>query len=471
MLNVWADESCTLYATHGSLAFVCDKAVNFEWQPPAYHLILSVWRKLHGGIFFARCFSIACTSVTILTIYRTARLLGVKQPLLPAALFAFHPFGIYLATEIRLYGFATMVSALLFCTLIKAYWLKPEDENGPSWPNTLCSVLGLYTNILLGIPLAAQTAGIALFRRGLFPRYVLRMLLVVVAFAPMVGYQLSLAKSTELFPQNNTPVNLATYLLGSLQFFVFPLPRTDATLVLRGVLLVMLLGIVAIVIYRYRPRLAWRHAFVGVYLAVSCVTLAVFIYVADVSRTERYTYVLVPATMVWWAMLLELADGGRLKHVVYAISFLFCFVSVLIIYQPLCKSGDWIRVARHLETTAEAGEPIVVFPAEVQTLLQFYYSGGNPIVPVPTPQRFDRFRMSDFRIPDRATLSQVLRPRLLQAASLMLVTFDPAIYRPEIDDPLNFGLLESYLREDFEEVSRTNFFDTTVRRYERKSQP
>lgn len=466
IINIWADESCTLYSTDGSLAFVCEKALTFEWQPPAYHVALSLWRKVHGSPFVARCFSILCTSITILAIADACRILGVKRPIFPAALFAFHPFAIYLATEIRPYGFATMIAALLLWTMLPAYWLTSNDRK--SWPNTLAAGLALYTNILLGIPLAAQSVCVVLFRRGLWSRFVLRMLLVLVVAAPVLWHLLSVARTTELLPEDNTPANLASYLLGSLQYIVFPLPRMEATMLARGILLVLLLGLAALVAVRQRTKLTEVHALIGCYVAVCYLFLAGFIYATHLARTERYTYVLIPATIVAWALLWELATSERLKSSVYALSFLLCAGSLVVVYQPLCKTGDWIRVAEYLRTTAQPRQPIVVFPSEVHSLLKYYYTGENPLVPVPGPQRFDRFRMSDFRIPDRATIDRVLHDLLQPADGLILVTADPAIYRVEVEDPLNFKLLEDYLAEDFREVGRRQFLDTTVRTYKRR---
>ena len=90
-------------------------------------------------------------------------------------------------------------------------------------------------------------------------------------------------------------------------------------------------------------------------------------------------------------------------------------------------------------------------------------------MPIPAPQRFDRFLKSDFRIPGRDALAERLNPTLSQVAGFTLVTFDPGIFGNESPDPLNFAALESFLAEDFREVERTQFLDSTVRVYERIS--
>src|SRR5437870_9561843 len=57
-LNIWEDESYSLHTTSNSLAMVIRQSYYFEAQPPVYFLLLSLWRHVDSGIFFARLLSL-----------------------------------------------------------------------------------------------------------------------------------------------------------------------------------------------------------------------------------------------------------------------------------------------------------------------------------------------------------------------------------------------------------------------------
>ena len=57
-LSIWEDEAYSLHTTAYSLSEVIGLSYNFEGQPPAYFIILALWRKIDDGIFFARLLSV-----------------------------------------------------------------------------------------------------------------------------------------------------------------------------------------------------------------------------------------------------------------------------------------------------------------------------------------------------------------------------------------------------------------------------
>ena len=53
-MSIWVDEAYTLNTTANSLSKVLSLSYHFEGQAPFYFVILSLWRKINNGIFFAR---------------------------------------------------------------------------------------------------------------------------------------------------------------------------------------------------------------------------------------------------------------------------------------------------------------------------------------------------------------------------------------------------------------------------------
>src|ERR1043165_7205748 len=76
-LNIWSDETSSLYSTEHGFVYAFQNAAAFERQAPLYFWLLSLWRELNGSIFFARIPSIIAS---VASIWLFARLVSRYLP-------------------------------------------------------------------------------------------------------------------------------------------------------------------------------------------------------------------------------------------------------------------------------------------------------------------------------------------------------------------------------------------------------
>jgi len=215
-----------------------------------------------------------------------------------------------------------------------------------------------------------------------------------------------------------------------------------------------------------RRQLDAKQLQIWSYLGAISAILTLFLVTTKLPLHPRYTYSIVVASLLAWGQLTALIRRPAMVVSVWMISLIICIGTLVFTYQPLCKTGDWIRVSRYLESHEEAKQPIIVFVSEVDTILRNHYHGANAIVPVPSPQRMDRFRYADFDIPSESSLRERLDPLLENANTCWLVTDEEAIN----DVPYRYHqeYLYAYLNSDFVLVESKEFVDSKVSRWQRK---
>ena len=95
-LVIWQDDTFTLHTTANNLSLVIRQSYNFEGQPPVYFILLSIWRKLDQGIFFARLFSLLFIGLAAYFFHRVVRLVfGDDSARWLLIIFLLNPFTIW----------------------------------------------------------------------------------------------------------------------------------------------------------------------------------------------------------------------------------------------------------------------------------------------------------------------------------------------------------------------------------------
>jgi len=466
-LNIWADESCSLATTGGSLGYAVQQAVNFEWQPPGYFVVLWGWRQIHDSIVWARLLSTLCTALTVILFFFLSRRIADEKsiwPYLATIVIAFHPYTIFAAVELRLYAMGLLLSIIQFDLFYRGYM---EDRKAWRWWYLIVAILSMYVNILLGLTLAAQNLVLWTNRRSIEARQHLVTLVVIgIAYVPMFLLQLRSLKVKDIPGDNLGLFESFSFVAGSLANNVCPLPRIDTTLALRAGLASMLAAACIWTIRLHWHQIASRQRVAWSYLAAVAFLLTLFLVATNLRANPRYTYPILVASVIAWGQLTDLFRRPSIVATVWIASLLLCLGTLVHTYRPLSKTGDWVRVTRFLESHEEANQPIVVFISEVDTILRNYYRGPNVLVPIPSPQRMDRYRYADFDISSEQTLQELLAPVLKQVDDCWLVTNEGAIN----NNPNHYHqeYLYAYLNKEFEIVESTEFVDSKVSRFQRK---
>ncbi|MBC7901027.1 MAG: glycosyltransferase family 39 protein, partial [Saprospiraceae bacterium] len=189
-LNIWTDEGATLNTTQNGFFHALQNAGTEERQAPLYFWLLSLWREVNGGIFFARIFSIGCSVLAIkFFIDLTRKLLTGKAVFFVSTFFALHPFLIWTSLEIRAYSFLILLSILF----LRFYFELSIDEVAPeskkrSFPFLLMIALaGVYTNYYFGFLLVGGFAALLILRRWEAAKnYFVQMLIAGIFVIPLM---------------------------------------------------------------------------------------------------------------------------------------------------------------------------------------------------------------------------------------------------------------------------------------------
>lgn len=187
ILNIWIDEAYSLNTTGKNIQYAIRQAIDFEIQPPLYFVLLNIWRIFSGSIFWARLFSVIAIALTIYLVSLLAkRYIPSVNPIWIVAIFAFNPFVIKVALEIRVYAFAMLLSALLLWLFFDGYLAqKPQAKARVLYP--ILAIAALYTQYYLACLLIANGIVLLILKRWqALKYYVLGMSLVALCFSPML---------------------------------------------------------------------------------------------------------------------------------------------------------------------------------------------------------------------------------------------------------------------------------------------
>lgn len=465
-LNIWVDEAFSLHTTGRSIASTLRQALNFELQAPLYFVLLSLWRKLNGSIFFARLFSVACVALTIKTVaVLSTRFWKDAHPGWIAATIAFNPVSIAVAVDIRLYALVLLLSALLLLAFYDGY-LAPVASRRAQVCYVVLSVAALYTQYYTGFLLAANACALLVLKRWRpLLEYVVGMVVVGLCFSPMlpfIRYQMSAHTS----PMQNTE----TWFEG-LKFVTWRMkdyllaPGYDPLLAVRSWLLRACYLAALFVIIRNRRRLTQET------IALWTITLSIALFFLITARLSgemllqiRHTVVLfLPVTFAAYSIVI--LSGKRKALLIWTLILLvFSVASLVVKYRPLSKDGDWQRVAAHLMAAEKAGQPILVFHAGGALPLSWYYTGRNALVPIPRENTFDRFDFHDYVLRDEREILAALERAPGDEEQVWLVTDGNCGFA---DLSYNCPLLEEFVGRHYT-VEEIKYFNGSMVRFLRR---
>lgn len=462
-LNIWTDEAYTLHTTAGGVADAWRRAISFELQPPLYFVLSSLWRKVSGSVFCARLFSVVCVALTV----RVAAALSRRYvPRIHAgwlaAVVALHPFAVWAATEIRVYALVVLLSALLLLLFFDGY-LAPEPRRRARVLYVLLCVLALYTHYYLGFILAANACALLVLRRWRVLRaYLVGMAAVALCFAPLAlvvrGQMGVLGNSAG---RALTPAEALKLLYWRVYEYALPVEWVPSQALRSWLVRLGFVAALATLVAWLRRRPEPAHA-----AALIITTTAAFLFLIPLLSTgeafahARHTTALfVPVSL---SLLAVLASFGRKTLLVawILVSLSFYAGSLATTYAPLAKPGDWERVAAYIRAHEQPGQPVLVFRASGALPLAHYYSGPNPLVPLPAPPDLKTYDLRAETIGGEADIAAALARLGGDHERLWLVTQTPCEY---LDLDFNCAALESFVNRNYAVESARSFVNADVR--------
>lgn len=467
ILNIWIDEAFTLESTREGLIHAVWRALDYEFQPPLYFIIMTLWRSLNDSIFFARIFSIICTTSTLILAGALARryLPGIR-PWLVAAVVAFNPLTVYAAVDIRFYAPALFLSGMLLLLYYDGYIAKKPSPAARLW-YTITAIAALYTHYFLGFLLAAGGVALIILRdTANLRKYLVNMMITAIFFAPLAVvtlHQMQNIKDMHVLPTQTFQAGCKIIWQAAWKHVLPPI-GWDNTLdleIIRGWISRLAVPLILIIAFARRQR----PPMILFILLIFAVVVGLFFFgVAvrlgpDFMRMRHTTELYLPVLLAMLA-LIRYAGGGRLATFGAFVSLVFSALCLVETYAPLAKHGDWVRVSRYIEQHEQRSEPILMFVAEFVLDFGYHYTGCNQLLAIPRIPRDWRFDYESQVLDDESEILMVLKAHIGPTGRFWLITSggkpNKGInYHPEI--------LEGFITRRCNVLSDESFYGSRVR--------
>jgi uncharacterized membrane protein len=467
-LNIWLDEAYSLEATSGNLADVLRSCRDFMLYPPLYFVALWFWRILGESAEFGRLLSVVAVGTTLWMVHRASQRWFPRLPswwvVLPLA---FNPFVLFAATELRPYAFVLFWSAALLYLFPGAY-LGESRRRTEQVLYILCGAAAIYTHYFSGFVLPGGALALLVWRRWKALRdYLVSMAVCGVLIVPQL---LTVRGGSEHLSQGISDVPslpralvfVVSRMFGTL-LGLFDFSEVVRPMILAGVVLALMVLFAAR--WRSRSLESTAPAFMAGVVG-GCYFLLVWRMLGETVFDKHFIVALLP---IHFAIAAVLNLYGRSAWRIPATSF--ALIAVLGIaasaarFGPLAKVGDYARVAEYIESVEGENEPIFVAVSHCEYPMRYYYSGANPIVPVPRHDDLSAYGIDNWRIIDRDQIDRLLAT--VPSGGRFWVFTDRPADTTFLGVDLNLHLLEDALEDRATLEDEHTFYHARLRRYQK----
>jgi uncharacterized membrane protein len=424
VLNIWLDEAYTLDTTARPLSQVITQSYSFESQPPVYFILLSLWRKISADVFFARLFSLISIGLAACFFYKLIRLLSaVEGSKWLVLLFLLNPFIVWAGLEIRLYAFLLLLSTILIY-LFLAYYI--EGKNKYLYLFLITSLIGLYTQYFFAFLIAALVFAVLIFKgwKTAF-KISLYLLPIILLFLPnlvFMGDQLGMVQSQKA---EFSTVQRVGIVLHSPQNVTFAMDSLPFKRVVRLSILFLFIAFIGYAYLRAYKKNKENKTTYFELLNFSIVAgivlvfiLAIFIAFTGIDHQDRYLTIALP----FFILLFSLFGIHSFfqSRVMYTVLTIYFAAILLYNYSSPVKQYDYKAVAKFVDVHERPNEPLLFYHSVLSIPFSYYYTGKNPIVPLPHEVHFDTTYMNNIK--DTVELSQSLKNMHSTSKSYLLIS-------------------------------------------------
>ncbi len=474
-LNIWFDETFTLESTSGGVVNAFKRALDVELQAPLYFVSLAAWRAINDSIFFARMFSVMSVVCSLLIVARIAiEIFGSFEAIAVVIGMAFNPFSMWAATEIRSYGLAIMLSALLLLSFRIAF-LECHQKRRRLYnviTYTAISTISIYTHYYLAFMFTGFLIYLIYLRRwAILLIYGICTTFLVIAFLPLLVWVMpsqigiyNLFKESRMGTEGRwTALHLAKVVYGRVRNLVLSvqwLPRTA-----RHILVYLILFVFISLLKKTRKEID-KVALFWISFAASLITLVAFTSVMgpDYIRPRRLFILYVPLLFSLYSVSLIVVQRNYRLLIFFCLSILMVLSGAIDYINKIriaAKPGDYQRVARYIMNNEQSGQPILMFPASAALSMKYYYSGVNKLIPIPGLLKNDRYRVNDFIINSETQIEELIY-EIAGNPDEFWYYEDQYVGMLKDLDIYNRHYLDRYLARRYTPIQETKFFESKV---------
>ena len=446
-INISEDETYTLNTTSRDLAGVIKQSYNFEGQPPFYFILLSLWRHLYPGIFFAKLFSLICICLSALVFYRLVQYFsGIECSKWLLIIFLLNPFTVWCAMEMRTYALLILLSTLSIYFFFRYYF---ENKKRFLYWFLILSLLGVYTQYFFLFLIVASALSILIFK-GWKPFFIFSLFLIPVCFLFLpnliyLGGQVQMHQTHE-FPQFSLiRIFNISHTPQSLMLAINMVPEVWINRVIRLIFLVIF---IYALLKLYRSNLKssnlYFKKFKIILLMVFTMIILFFlgVYVTDIGFDIKYMVVVFPLFILIFTIFNIFNTINR--RLIYSSVSIFFLTLLIINYRHPVKTYDYKYIAKYIQNISRPGQPILIYRPAIAMPFSLYYKGKNKIVPIPFPVKFDSSFL--INIQDTNELKQSIENTKSSTNSYIMIS-DTTVFESRVN--MNRKMVANYVYEHY----------------------
>ena len=465
-LNIWEDEFYSLITSSSSLKYAIHQSIYFEAQPPAYFLLLTVWRVISDSILWARLLNFVLILIAQILLYQFAnKLFDRKIAIFSSILFLLNPTTIFTLLEIRLFALVLLLSLIILIMFYKSYYNNKITARSRFF-YILFAILGLFTQYFFGFLLFANAIVLILQRkRKSFWIYFLDMLIplcFLLLYIPQILISLKVQTGLVLPYSESFGYSLIESIKVLFdRVLVYVIPLNFSTL--KVWLIRVLIAIMLLYSLNYTGIKKDRSKLLPFIIMVIVICLFFILmhyqfgppYSAYKYTTILFIPLLILLGYVFRNLKLKVLNLALILYAVLLFTYNFKH------YRELYKINDYRSVGRFLENNEKKEEPAFVFRSISAEILDIYYEGINKIYPLPKAISYNKeFSPEQWNINNQDI--DELQNILLKYSEFYIII---------VDDKYIFGFNESknklmeFLESNFKMIGEKSF-NAEIKLYE-----
>jgi hypothetical protein len=465
-LNIWEDEAYTLHTTSLKLSSVIDTSYKFEGQPPAYFLILTIWRAINFSIFFARLFSVACILGATYFFYKIISLISDKKNLKwIIAIFLLNPFTVWASLEIRLYAFLILLSVMAIFFFMSFYLGNKKRD---LYIFLVIGLIGEYTQYFFTLEIAALAFSLLVFKgRKVFFTFCLYLLPLILLFLPNFSFLPEELRMHQYRIDEYSFVQRFAAVFHTPQDFLLALQLAPFDRWVRSVIKLIFILCIA---YAYFKAFKNKSGNKGRNLELfNFLLLTVFfliilygtiLVVSDVVYIHRYFAIGFPFFIVLF--ILYNGYSFMVSKVFFLVTSLYFVYLLITFYRPMVKDYDYKNIATYVKSIEQKKEPILFYNSILSLPFMYYYKGTNAVAPLPENVVFDSTYQKNIK--DTIQLQHLFtKISSLGSDSYLLITDDLTPIGLKIN--MNRTMFDDYLNKKYITSLDTLYFGRSLKRY------
>lgn len=452
-LNLWEDESYSMHTSSNNLIDVIRLSYDFEGQPPFYFVILSIWRHINPGIFFARLLSTISIGISAFYFYRLVRLVsGADSSRWMIVIFLLNPFSVWAALEIRLYSLAILLSTILVYYFF-LFFIRNKKKY--LYLFLFFALIGIYTQYFFTLEIFAFAISMLIFKGWKdFFKFCAYLIPVAVLFIPnlfMISTQVEMIQELK-----KTKWEMIVDVLHAPQRLMFgqgmaPINNT-VTKIVRILLIAAWMHSYFLLYKKQKVLSPELYRKINITLTVSIIVYLLYVAIVPIMNLgfePRYTAILFPLFILLLVIFKEYNLWSR--NLIFCGIASYYAVLLFMIYKTPIKRYDFKTASDYVNTIERQTEPIVLYSKVLLPPFSYYYHGRNKLMSL-SPVKYDENYYNQAII-DTSEFKSALNEIYSPTKSYLLITGNIEGFRHAIK--MDQQMFDNFIKSNYTILSDT----------------